>query len=107
MLRRILPVALVILIAGTCARQAVAADKEIVYHQSTGKLALNDKEIGSGYSGKGEGKNNPNKEKEKGVGPIPQGRYKIGKAKEWKSMPNCFDLIPDGHAAHGRTEFLI
>ncbi len=41
------------------------------------------------------------------MGPIPRGLYKIGKAKKWKGMPNVFDLSPDGHGAHGRTNFLI
>jgi hypothetical protein len=86
---------------------SAAADKELVYSQKTGRLVLDGKEIGSGYSGAGEGKNNPDKEDEKNVGPIPRGQYKIGKSKEWKGMPNCFDLSPDGHDAHGRTAFLI
>jgi Protein of unknown function (DUF2778) len=86
---------------------AGAAAKEFVYHQSTGKLTLNGKEIGSGYSGKGEGKNNPEKETVKRVGPLPRGAYNIGKPREWKGMPNVFDLTPEGHDAHGRTQFLI
>jgi hypothetical protein len=86
---------------------ARAADKELVYHQSTGILTLAGKKFASGYSGKGKGKNNPDKEKEKSVGPIPRGNYKIGKPKEWKGMKHVFDLTSDGHNAHGRTAFLI
>ena len=86
---------------------AGAASKAFVYHQSTGRLTLNGKEVGSGYSGKGEGKNNPEKEKVRNVGPVPGGVYKIGKPREWKGMPNVFDLTPDGHDAHGRSQFLI
>jgi hypothetical protein len=26
---------------------------------------------------------------------------------EWKKMANVFNLEPDGHDAHGRTQFLI
>jgi hypothetical protein len=86
---------------------AIGKETELVYHQSSGKMFLDGKEIGSGYSGKAEGKNNPDKEKEKNVGPIPKGLYKIGKPKEWKGMQYVFDLSPDGHNAHGRTQFLI
>ncbi len=87
---------------------ASGAEKEFVYHQATGKLTLDGKDVGTGYSGKGEeGKNKPDKEKDKNVGPIPRGLYKIGKAKMWKGMENVFDLTPDGHDAHGRTGFLI
>jgi Tlde1 domain len=86
---------------------SAAAEKEYVYAQKTGKLTLDGKEIATGYSGHGGGKNNPDKEKEKGAGPIPRGLYKIGKAREYKGMANCFDLTPDGHDALGRSEFLI
>jgi hypothetical protein len=105
---RVIPVLIVAsLLVGGGVQGARAADKEFVYHQSSGKLTLDGKEVGSGYSGKGEGKNNPDKEKEKSFGPIPRGSYKIGKPKEWKGMQNVFDLTPDGHDAHGRTQFLI
>lgn len=86
---------------------SVAEDKEFVYSQKTGVLTLDGKEYAKGYSGKAEGKNNPDKEKEKNVGPIPTGLWKIGKAREFEGMENCFDLAPDGHDAHKRTEFLI
>jgi hypothetical protein len=86
---------------------AMAADQEFVYHQATGKLTLGDTEVGQGYSGKGDAKNNPDKEALKNAGPIPRGLYTVGKAREYKKMPNCFDLTPDGHDARGRTEFLI
>jgi hypothetical protein len=93
-----------VLVTGIAAH---ADDKEFVYSQKTGRLSLDSKEIGRGYSGKGDGLNNPDKEKEKNVGPIPAGAYKIGPAREYKGMQDCFDLTPDGHSAHGRTEFLI
>jgi hypothetical protein len=86
---------------------AQASEKEFVYVQKTGKLTLDGKEVGTGYSGKGDGKNSPAREKEKNVGPIPAGLWKIGKAREFKGMKDCFDLTPDGHDAHKRTEFLI
>jgi hypothetical protein len=84
-----------------------ASEKEFVYVQKTGILILNGKEVGTGYSGNGEAKNDPAKEMEKDVGPIPAGLWKIGKARDFKGMKNCFDLSPDGHDAHKRTEFLI
>ena len=62
------------------ATPAPAADKEFVYSQKTGKLTLDGKEVGKGYSGHGDGKNNPEKEKMKNVGPIPAGVWTIGKA---------------------------
>lgn len=98
---------MVLVICGLGSSLTLAADKEYVYSQKTGKLTLDGKEIAVGYAGKGEGKNNPDKEKEKNVGPIPQGVWKIGKARDFKGMANCFDLAPVGHNAHGRTEFLI
>jgi hypothetical protein len=102
-----LPFAVLFFAVEVSLSQGRAAEKEFVYHQATGKLTLDGKEIGSGYSGKGKGKNNPDQEKEKNVGPIPRGVYRIGKPREWKGMANVFDLAPDGHDAHGRTEFLI
>jgi hypothetical protein len=83
------------------------SEKEFVYVQKTGKLTLDGQEVATGYAGKGEGKNNPDKEKERNVGPIPAGLWKIGKARDFKGMKNCFDLIPDGHDAHKRSGFLI
>jgi hypothetical protein len=85
----------------------VAADRELVYSQTTGQLTLDGQEIGKGYAGKGDGKNNSAREKEKNVGPIPAGLWKIGKAREFKGMKDCFDLTPDGHNAHKRSGFLI
>ena len=104
---RVRDILVLILAVSACYATAAAAEKEYVYAQKTGKLTLDGKEVVTGYSGKGDGKNNPDKEKEKNVGPIPRGLYKIGKAREYKNMPNCFDLTPDGHDAHGRTEFMI
>lgn len=99
---------LAVIVAALFGTLAVAADKEFVYAQKTGKLTLDGKLItDKGYSGAGDGKNNPAKEKEKNVGPIPAGAYTLGKARTYKKMDNCFDLTPVGHVAHGRTEFLI
>src|SRR5882672_4705745 len=104
---KFIPVLVIALVTAMTA-YAKGEEKEFVYHQKTGKLTLDGKDFGEGYSGKKDkGKNNPDKEKEKNVGPIPQGLYQIGKAKAWKGMENVFDLAPDGHDAHGRTDFLI
>jgi hypothetical protein len=84
-----------------------AADRELVYAQTTGKLTLNGKELGIGYAGRGEGLNNPDKEAVRNVGPIPAGSYTLGKPRVYKGMKNCFDLLPDGHKALGRSGFLI
>jgi hypothetical protein len=107
MSRAIPALILVYLTAAGGVLRAPTPEKKFVYYQATGKLRLDGKEIGSGYSGKAEGKNNPDKEKEKNIGPIPRGAYKIGKPKDWKGMHNVFDLTPDGHDAHGRTQLLI
>jgi hypothetical protein len=90
------------------ANSAAAADKEFVYAQKTGKLTLDGKEIGTGYSGHGDGKNNPNKEKEKDVGPIPAGLWQIGPAFTHETKgPVVMRLTPIDAKTHGRDGFLI
>lgn len=37
-------------------------------------------QIATGYAGKGSARNDPSRVKEKGVGPLPPGSYRIGKA---------------------------
>lgn len=86
---------------------ASAAEKELVYAQKTGVLTLDGEVIGKGYAGKGEGLNNPAKEGVRNVGPIPAGAWTLSKPRTYRTMPNCFDLAPNGHKALGRTEFLI
>src|SRR6266545_322111 len=94
-----------LIVAGSVAG---ADEKEFVYVQKTGKLLLNGKEIGCGYSGHGDGVNNPAKEKEKDVGPIPAGLWTIGPAfKHDTKGPLVMRLTPDGHKAHGRDGFMI
>jgi hypothetical protein len=82
------------------------------YDQSTGDIEHDGKFIGTGYSGKGrtlaEGRNNPAMEHLKAKGPIPAGKWTIGKArKSAKTGPVCMDLTPVGHKAHGRSAFQI
>ena len=84
-------------------------DKCWVYSQSSGVLKYGDKEITGkikGYSGKGDGLNNPDKENVAFVGPIPRGKYKIGKVHASKG-PITINLDPIGHDAKGRTLFRI
>ncbi len=54
-----------------------AAPSQYVYSQRTGKLTLDGKEVGTGYSGKAKARNNPAMQNQKDVGPIPIGDYLI------------------------------
>ena len=63
---------------------------------------------GVGYSGRGAGRNNPSLENIQNIGPIPRGRYRIGPQYTHQSKgPVTMTLTPVGHAARGRTHFLI
>lgn len=48
------------------------------YKQSTGELFKDGKLVETGYSGALTCKNNPDRENVRGMGPIPQGTWKIG-----------------------------
>lgn len=62
----------------------------------------------SGYSGFGKYKDKPIYEHLKNKGPIPKGRYTIGKPfNSTKTGPYVLPLKPYGHSAHGRTSFQI
>lgn len=79
------------------------------YSQSTGLLTNNRAIIASGgYSGKGKWKNDSSSEALKNKGPIPKGRYLIGRPYNSNKVgPYAIPLTPTGHNAHGRTDFLI
>ena len=79
------------------------------YAQKTGQLKIGGVTVSVGYSGKkGLGRNDPSKENIQAVGPIPKGRYRIGKPYEHASKgPVTMALAPIGHTALGRTHFLI
>jgi len=78
------------------------------YSQRTGQLTQNGRVVGSGYSGAPAGRNNPQMQQIRNIGPIPQGRYRIGTARNTDEHgPHVMDLTPIGHNAFGRTEFLI
>lgn len=79
------------------------------YSQTSGVIRHNMIDVGSGYSGFGEGKNNPAMEAVENYGPIPQGRYLIGKAYDHPHLGPCvMNLTPvKGTTAFGRTLFRI
>ncbi|MCG7365869.1 DUF2778 domain-containing protein [Pantoea sp. ACRSH] len=49
------------------------------YKQSTGELFKDGKLIEKGYSGVLTNKNNPDREQVRGMGPIPRGKWRIGR----------------------------
>ena len=78
------------------------------YNQRTGRLQRNGHDVSTGYSGMGIGRNNPVMENARDLGPIPRGRYRIGPQYRHPTKgPVTMALEPIGHAAHGRTHFLI
>ncbi|WKZ93841.1 DUF2778 domain-containing protein [Chimaeribacter arupi] len=48
-----------------------------IYYQSSGKLYHNHEFVEKGYAGRMTNKNNPDRQQVKGLGPLPQGEYKI------------------------------
>lgn len=79
-----------------------------IYSQSTGELTHNGAIVGTGYSGLGKAKNDPNLEHMASSGPIPKGKYSIGKPhRSSRTGPHVLALTPIGHKAHGRTAFQI
>jgi Protein of unknown function (DUF2778) len=78
------------------------------YSQSTGKLTKGGKTVATGYSGSGAAKNKPDQEGVANSGPIPKGKYRIGRAKtSVRTGPVVMDLSPTGHTALGRSAFQI
>lgn len=78
------------------------------YDQLDGVIYHDGRFVAQGYSGSGEGRNNPSKEAVPGVGPIPRGKYKIGKSYKHKDLgPIVMNLDPVGHDALGRSLFRI
>ncbi len=49
------------------------------WDQSEGNLSRDGVFVSAGYSGNGRGKNNPSMQDAVGVGPVPRGKWKIGK----------------------------
>ena len=80
------------------------------YSQSTGELTQDGVFVGTGYSGTGAGRNKPGMEHVPDVGPIPQGRYKIGPARDddAKLGPCVMNLDAEpGTDTFGRSLFRI
>ena len=85
------------------------------WDQSAGALSLSGKMVSRGYSGKGRGKNNPALQGVRGIGPLPRGRYRIGKPRNSeRTGPFIMDLYPIDatpndtvHDATGRSAFQI
>lgn len=78
------------------------------YDQSSGVLTHRGVFVARGYAGRGAGRNNPALDGVKGVGPIPAGRYRIGRARtSARTGPVVMDLTPIGHDAEGRSAFQI
>lgn len=79
------------------------------YEQSTGKLYKDGVLRGFGYSGRKEGLNNPEMQAEKGIGPIPQGKWRIGRFfnDPGGKGPIVAHLAPQGFDPLGRSGFMI
>lgn len=82
------------------------------YNPKTGLLTHDGHSLEGGkqcYSGTGAGRNNPDLEAMQNVGPIPQGKYKIGPAYKHPRLGPCvmnLDPLP-GTNTHGRSAFRI
>jgi hypothetical protein len=79
------------------------------YGQASRELLHDDRFEGSGYSGSGAGRDAPAMQEREGVGPIPQGRYRIGPAYDDPRLGPCvmhLDPLP-GTNTFGRSLFRI
>jgi hypothetical protein len=82
----------------------------MIYEQSTGKLYSDIRHLfGIGYSGYGEGKNNPSMENIKMTGPLPKGKYIVGKPYDSSHTgPFTLPLTPfEDNNMYGRSDFKI
>jgi hypothetical protein len=79
------------------------------YSQSTGHLSQNTVAVGRGYSGTGAGRDNGTMQAVPNVGPIPVGRYRIGRSHDTATHgPVVMQLTPRlGTQTFGRQGFLI
>lgn len=78
------------------------------YRVSTGEFFENAKLLEVGYSGAPPCRNKSEYEHLPKSGPIPKGRYLIGRARfSERTGPVVLYLTPIGHDAHGRTGFQI
>ena len=79
------------------------------YHQSTGVLELNGSSFAVGYSGYGADKNRPEDQNVPNEGPLPEGFYTIGPARDDAKLGTyAMPLTPDiVNAMFGRAGFYI
>jgi hypothetical protein len=79
------------------------------YVQKTGWLSKSGKSLYQGYSGHEEGKNNPQMEDVHDKGPLPTGKYSIGRPIDTATHgPYVLPLTPDpNNIMFGRSGFLI
>lgn len=79
------------------------------YTQKTGELSKSGKVLHCGYSGAGDGKNNPAMEDVHNIGPIPVGKYTIGRWYDTTTHgPYVLPLTPNSkNIMFGRAGFLI
>jgi Protein of unknown function (DUF2778) len=80
-----------------------------IYRQSTGALEQDGCAVGKGYAGTPEGRNNPELQTVSNVGPLPAGKYSIGKPCDTVDHgPFVLRLTPDNsNRMFGRAGFLI
>ena len=76
------------------------------YKKSTGELFHNGSFIEKGYSGRMTNKNNPDRQQVKGLGPLPQGTYRISGQSRSKG-PMTIILVQTFGNTFGRSAFRI
>lgn len=76
------------------------------YEQSTGHLYHNSEFIEAGYSGSLTNKNNPDRQHVRGMGPLPQGTYRIAGHSTSKG-PLTIILVQTSGESFGRSAFRI
>lgn len=74
-----------------------------------GKLVFEGKGHGAGYSGNGAGLNNPAMEGVRGIGPLPEGRYRMTELRLTGAStgPYTIVLVQVSGESHGRSAFRI
>lgn len=79
------------------------------WDQSAGELTHDGAFAAKGYSGRGRGKNNPSMQAAVGVGPCPQGLWRMGEAFTHPKLGRvAIPLSPEkGTETFGRTAFYI
>ena len=83
--------------------------KTWIYRQMTGELHYGGDVVATGYSGFGQAKNDPASQRLEGLGPIPQGVWRMGPLSTNEVHgPLAITLIPSmGTDTFGRSGFLV